>query len=412
MPKPILIRGARQLLTLRGSAGPRRGGALRELGIIVDGAVLISDGLIREVGPSRRVEALAAARHAEEISAAGCVVLPGFVDAHTHLVSGPARPSESFNRERSNEAYWRHLQQTSRHTMEAQGMHLLENFVRHGTTTIEAKSGFGVSETGELKILRTHMALNRRTSMLVSTFMGTRWAPAGSTTGEYIEWMCSYLLPLVKRRRLAEFADICCDCGVFTAEQAHRYLSTAKQLGFIPKMHAGQKANIGAVVEAVRLGAATIDHVVFVSESDIELLAESNTIATLLPGPVFFTGSGRYPDARKLIDAGVAVALGSNYNPDTSPSQSMQMMISLACRNMDMTVAEALSAATINGAHALRRADRVGSLEYGKAADLVILDMSDYREIPYRFGVNAVQVTVKNGQVIFRRSGVPWPLRR
>ena len=388
---------------------PRRGAALRELGIISDGAVLIRDGVIREVGPSRRVEALAEARHADEIDASGRVVMPGFVDSHTHLVGGPQAPVEGNCPLQPLEAFAKIVQQTSQRTLERRGFAVLEDFVRHGTTMIEAKSGFGVDEAGELKILRTHAALNRRTSMLASTFMGTLWLPPGSSSGEYIDWMCSRMLPLLKRRRLAEFADICCERDMFSIEQSRRFLSVARELGFIPKMHAGETANTGAVEEAVRLGAASVDHVVLVNESDVEMLAGSHTIATLLPGPVFFTGRGRYAPARSLIDGGAAVALATDYNSHTSPSQNMQMMIVLACRKMGMTVAEAISAATINGAHALRRASSRGSIEPGKIADLVILRIPNYREIPSHFGVNLVETTIKNGAVVFQRSKIAWP---
>jgi imidazolonepropionase len=388
---------------------PRRGNALGELTVIADGAVLIRDGRIEEVGTSRRVEALHKARGADEISAVGRVVMPGFVDSHTHLVSGPARPYQYSLHPIPAEAYWKPLQQTSRYTIEAQCFRLLEEFIRHGTTTLEAKSGFGMNERGELKILRAHAALNRKVPMLVSTFMGTRWLPEGSTPDEYIHWMCEHMLPLIKRRRLAEFADIYCDRGMFSVDQSRRFLSAARQLGFGLKMHAGQVANIGAIPEAIRLGVTSADHLIHVDEYDVALLAASGTIATLLPGPVFFTGAGRYPPARKLIDEGVAVALGTDYNTHTSQSQNMQMMISLACRQMGMTAGEAISAATINGAHAVRRAHRVGSIETGKAADLAILDVSDYREIPYHFGVNLVYMTLKDGRVLCRRSNVHWP---
>ncbi len=361
------------------------------------------------MGTSRRVEALHKARGADEISAVGRVVMPGFVDSHTHLVSGPARPYQYSLDAMPAEAYWKPLQQTSRYTIEAQCFRLLEDFIRHGTTTLEAKSGFGMNERGELKILRVHAALNRKVPMLVSTFMGTRWLPEGSTPDEYIQWMCEHMLPLIKRRRLAEFADIYCDQGMFSIGQSRRFLSAARQLGFGLKMHAGQVANIGAIPAAMRLGVTSADHLIHVDEYDIALLAASPAIATLLPGPVFFSGSGRYAPARKLIDEGVAVALATDYNPHTSQSQNMQMMISLACRKMGMTAGEAISAATINGAHALGRAHRVGSLEAGKAADLAILDVSDYREIPYHFGVNLVYMTLKDGRVLCRRSNVHWP---
>ncbi len=396
------------MLTLRGTTLPRRGAALGDVTVITDGAVLIRDGLIDEVGTSRRVEALEKSRNADEISAAGRVIMPGFVDSHAHLVSGPARPYQ-YQETMPADAHWKALQKTSRHTVEAQSLRLLEDFIRHGTTTLEAKSGFGMNERGELKILRAHKALNRRLPMVVSTFMGTRWLPEGSSPEEYVNWMCQHMLPLVKRRRLAEFADIYCDFNMFSVALAVRFLSAAKQLGFGLKVHAGQVANIGAIPEAIRLGVVSADHLIHVSNSDIAMLVASDTIATLLPGPVFFANTGRYPPARKMIDAGVAVALATDYNPHTSQSQNIQMMISLACRKMGMTVEEAIAAATINGAYALRCADRVGSLETGKAADLLILDVSDYREIPYHYGVNLVYMTMKNGRVLYRRSNIQWP---
>jgi imidazolonepropionase len=406
--RAILIRGARQLLTLRGPPIPRRGAALRELTIISDGAVLVQDGLIREVNTSRRVEALADARLAIEIDASGCVVMPGFVDCHTHLVAGPRRPVEDDGPRKAPETCWKNVKQTSRRTLEARSLAVLEDFVRHGTTMIEAKSGFGCDEAGEIKVLRTHATLNRRTSMLASTFMGTLWLPPDSSSGEYIDWMCSRMLPLLKRRRLAEFADIRCERDVFSVEQARRYLNAARQLGLIPKMHAGETANIGAVTEAVRLGAASVDHLVFLGEHDVEMLAGSHTIATLLPGPVFFNGSGRYAPARSLIDGGAAIALGTDYNPYTSPSPNMQMAIVLACRKMGMTAAEAISAATINGAHALRRAASRGSIERDKVADLIILRIPDYRDLSAHFGVNLVETTILHGAVVFQRSKIEW----
>jgi len=406
--RSILIRGARQLLTLHGPPGPRRGAGLQELGIIADGAVLIRDGLIHDVGPSRRVEALIEARNAAEINAAGRVVLPGFVDSHTHLVAGPLRAMDS-GRPSQTEAYSKIIQLTSQRSLETQGLRLLEDFVRHGTTTVEAKSGLGANERGELKILRANAVLNRRTQMVASTFTATRRVSSESSSGEYLEGVCTRILPVIRRRRLAEFADIYAESGIFSIEQVRRYLSGAKSLGFAPKVQTGQTGSSGAVAEAVRFGAVSVDHLLYVSDDDLQALAESNTIATLLPGSVFFKGTGRFAPARTLIERGAAVALATNYNPLTSPSRSMQMMIALACLKMGMTAAEAISAATINGACAVRRSDRIGSLEYGKQADVILLAISDYREIPYHFGVNLVDAVLRSGQVVYRRSEVKWP---
>ncbi len=422
MSKITLIRGARQLLTLRGPSGPRRGPDLRNLGLIQDGALLIVDGMVEEVGPSRRLENLALAREANEIDASGCVVMPGFVDSHTHLVGGQARLADYEMRlagathdqiEQAGGgplALAKSIQELSLRTLETLAMRSLEEAIRHGTTALEAKSGFGITDAGEIKILRVHSALQKQPVSIVSTFLCARAAPGfEDRTDEYLEWICGHVLPLVKRRKLAEFVDIRCEEGAFTVEQARRYLTAARRLGFLLKLHSGPRSNSGTVRMAAELGATSVDHVTDPTEEEIALLAASGSVATLLPGAVFYLGSQHYAPARKLIDNGVAVALATNYNPETSPSQNMQMIIALACRTMHMTPAEALSAATFNAAHALGRASSLGSLEAGKRADLLILSVPDYREIPYHFGVNLVDLVMKNGRVLVERSEVRWP---
>ena len=416
------MRGARQLLTLRGPNGPHRGADLRNLGIIHDGAVLIVDGLIREVGPTRRLENLAEARQADEIDADGCVVLPGFVDSHTHLIGGPARlfdyemglagatRAEIASAGGGFDAIYKVMQDVSGHTLEAQAVRILGECIRQGTTTLEAKSGYGVTDTAELKILRAHATLNERFGNIVSTFMTALEIPKdhGKLPGEYINWVRSKLLPVVQRRKLARFVDIVCDREVFSLEETSRLLLAARNLGFGLKMHAAEHANIGAVKLAVELWAVSVDHLVHVDETDIQALAGSSTIATLLPGSVFYQGGDRYAPARTLIDQGAAVALATNYNPETCPTHNMQMIISLACNKMNMTPAEAISSATINGAHAVGMGAQIGSIEVGKQADLVILDVPDYREIPYHFGVNLVRTTIKKGRPIYQASEVLW----
>jgi imidazolonepropionase len=421
--KSILIRGARQLLTLRGSSDPRRGAGLRDLGVIQDGAVLIEGGVIREVGPGRRIENLAAARGAHEINACGRVVMPGFVDSHTYVVSGNPRtadyemhvsgatPGQILESGGGHAAVYNAMQRTSGKTLRNQAARTLERCVRHGTTTLESKSGYGITQAAELKILRVQKMLRKQPISMVSTFMA-RFVPGknGMTPSGYIDWLCGSMLPLVRKRGLAEFADIFCEEGVFTADESRRYLSTAQRLGLGLKMHTGQFVNGGGIATAIELGATSVEHAIYINDQEARLLAPSSTIVTLLPGPVFYLGAQRYAPARMLIDRGAAVALASDHNPETSPSHNMQMMLSLACREMSMTPAEAISAATINGAHALRRADRIGSLEPGKAADLIVVGVPDYREIPYHFGDNLVETTMKRGNVIYRAAEVQWPL--
>jgi imidazolonepropionase len=418
----VLIRGARQLLTLRGPSQPRRGTAMRDLGIIEDGAVLIQDGVIVSLGPSRRVENLTMARQAREIDASGRVVAPGFVDSHTHLVCGPSRLLD-YEMRLAGRSYQqiaeagggilaslRAVRETPIRRLTLQAQRILRCCVLHGTTTLEAKSGYGLDETGERKGLRAVQALQGKPLDLVATYLGAHAVPPeyAGRADDYIYWMCTYMMPKIRRRRLARFADVHYERGAFSLEQARRYLTAARDLGFLLKIHAHQFSHSGAVRLAVEMGAVSADHLDYSEDDDARMLAGSATIATLLPGAVFHLGLERYAPARALIDAGAAVALATDFNPGTSPTCNMQIILSLACTQMRMTPAEAITAATINGAHALACGDRVGSIEAGKRADLVMFDTSDYREIPYHFGVNLVAMTMKKGAVLCATEKMKW----
>jgi imidazolonepropionase len=409
-----LIRGASQLLTLSGGSGPRRGAALRDLGLVTRGAVLIQDGVIVAAGPARHVEKLPQARRAREIDARGSVVMPGFVDSHTHLIFGRPRLTD-YEMRLAGAGYAeiaaagggilssvQAVRALPAARLESQGRAFLAAMARHGTTSLEAKSGYGLDETAEIKTLRVLARLAGNPLDIAPTYLGAHVPPPEyrGHADAYVEWMGSQVMPRIRRCKLARFADVYCDAGAFTLEQARRYLAHARKAGFELKIHAEQFARTGAALLAVELGAASADHLEQAGEAEIRALAESNTLATLLPGAVFHLGLHAYPPARALIDAGAAVALATDFNPGTSPTYSMQMVLSLACTEMRMTPAEAITAATINGAHAIRSADRLGSLEPGKQADVIVLNVPDYRELPYYFGANHVRLTIKRGVIL------------
>lgn len=415
MNNRLLVRGARQLLTLRGPAAPRRGAQLRELAILEYGAMLVEDGVVTHIGPSRRIENLASARGARELDAAGRVIMPGFVDSHTHLVHGPPR-LDDYDARLQGRTYaeiaaggggirytMRAVAATSAKRLTAQARGHLATMARYGTTTVEAKSGYGQEDAIELRLLRIAKALNDDPLTVLPTFLGLHVTPPaydGDSEG-YRRHVTTDLLPRVAAAKLTRFADAYCDSGAFTVPQVREYLAAAARHGLEVKIHASQFAEIGAVALALEFQALSADHLEAIGPAQVEALARSQTIATLLPGSVFHLGLQRYAPARALIDAGAAVALATDFNPGTSPSCSMQMTLSLACAQMRMTPAEALSAATINGAHALGLAGQCGSLEAGKDGDFLVLNVSDYRELPYAFGLNHVAMTVKRGTVIY-----------
>jgi imidazolonepropionase len=425
MPHTLLVRGARQLLTLHGARAPRRGRALAELGIIADGALLARDGIIEEVGPTRRVENLALARGAEEIDASGMVVIPGFVDSHTHVVHGlpwlddyEARIA-GVNPLEAMTGWKRGIESVKADTtprLETRTRRALDGMVRHGTTTCEVKSGYGCDAQADLKALRVLERLDGRPLDIVRSYLAVTSLLAsgrGRPAAPDLDRERSQTLPAIARRKLARFADVYVDAGDNVADATARYLETARELGFGLKIHTDQFRRSGGVALALQHGALSVDHLEYAEPEDVAALARSSVIATLLPGSGFHLGSTRYAPARALVDSGAAIALASNFNPNTCPTYNMQMVLSLACTHMRLTPAEAISAATINGAHALGRADKAGSLEVGKSADLLVLNVAEYREIPYHFGVNTVHMTVKRGRVIYREGVVePRPPER
>ncbi len=417
MANPLLITGASQLLTLHGS-GPRRGDSLSNLGLIKDGALLVRDGLIAVVGTRAEVEALPEARGAEKLDLGGRVALPGFVDSHTHLIHAASR-AEEYELKIAGASYEeiarkgggilnsvKKLRAATSEALKKRALAALKQFAAHGTTTIEAKSGYGLDVTSELKILRLHKELAAEQPLeIVSTFLGAHVVPVefrGKAGGaeRYIQLIEQNMLPEIGESRLAEFCDVFCDRGAFTVEQSKRVLQAGRQWGLSPRLHAEQLSRTGAARLAILLRAASCDHLEHVNKGDIQALGKSETVATLLPGCDFHLGLKQYAPARALIEAGAIVSLATDYNPGTSPTLSMPMILSLACAQLRMTPAEAIAAATMNAAYALRREKDIGSLEVGKQADIAVFEVADYREIPYYFGVSHCWMTVKRGRVI------------
>jgi imidazolonepropionase len=416
--RPLFFRNAAQLLTLAGPPIPRRGTALGELGIIRDGGILTRGPRIARVGPSRDLEVEARRLKARAIDCRGCVIMPGFVDSHTHLVFAGSRVEDYEQRIRGKtyeeiaaagggiRLSARLLRQASPRELVAQASWFLGEFAAHGTTAIEVKTGYGLDVSGEMKILKVIGQLRRISPLeLVPTLLAAHALPAEykGRSKAYVNLMARRLIPAVARKKLAEFVDCFSDRGAFSVAECRRLLAAGVRHGLIPRLHAEQLSRTGASRLAVELGAASADHLDHVTDADIRALARSDVIVTLLPGANFHLGLRRYPPARRLIEAGAAVALATDFNPGSSPTLNMQFILSLACTAMRMTPAEAISAATINAAYSLRRGHRLGSLEPGKQADLAVMDVSDYREIPYYFGWNHCVLTVKRGRIVYSR---------
>src|SRR5215208_381778 len=399
--KTLAVVNCSRLVTLAGPARPRVGPELRELGIVANGGMFVRDGLIESVGSRDEIESLIES-DTEVGDALGRVVLPGFVDAHTHPVFGGTRVDEF--EERSKGATYEEIAargggiQSTVNATRATYEELLtyecwrysEWFLRSGTTTIEAKSGYGLSLEDELKILRIVKRLGRETSLrYVPTFLGAHSIPAEyrSRRDEYVSLIIEEMLPAVAEQKLAEFCDVFCEQKVFTTDEAWKILSAARCHGMGLRIHADQLSLSGGAQLAAELGTVTADHLEHTDAAGIAALKEAFVQPVLLPGSVYALGSTHYPAAREMIDAGLAVVLATDFNPGSSPTPSMTMILSLAATHMKMTPAEAITAATINAAYSLNRGDKLGSLEPGKIADFVIHDCEDYRELSYFFGI-------------------------
>jgi imidazolonepropionase len=421
MQPPLLLANIGQLLTLRaasGKPGPRRASDLKELGIIEDGAVLCIGGKIVSVGATK--DALSDPwlkknrKKVLEIDCAGKVVLPGFVDSHTHPVFVSPRLVD-FEQRIAGASYEEiaaagggiqssveGVRRAGKRELAEKVLAALRDMAAHGTTTVEAKSGYGLTVQSELKSLKAiREAASRWPGTVIATLLGAHVVPKEfqGRSQKYVEVVCRQMIPQAAKRKLAQFVDVFCDEGAFTAAETQQIFEAAEQHGLSVRAHMCQLTET-ALRPFLRFNPASFDHMDHVNEEDIAELATRDTIATLVPGANYFLGLKEYPRARKLIDAGVPVALATDYNPGTSPTLSMPMAMSLGCTHMKMSPEEAIAAATINGAWALRVANRKGSIEAGKDADLAVFAVEDYREIPYWFGINRCVMTTMIGIVI------------
>ncbi len=400
--------------------GPRRGSDLKDLGIIHDAAVLCLGGKIVSVGSTQ--DALRdpwIRKHRKkitEIDCSGKVVLPGFVDSHAHPVFVSPRLID-FEKRIEGASYEQiaaagggirssleGVRKAAKSALIAKVADVLRDMAAYGTTTVEAKSGYGLTVESEMKSLEViKQAASRWPGTVVPTLLGAHVVPKEfqGCSQKYVEIVCKEMIPRAAERKLARFVDVFCDKGAFTSEETEQIFQAAAQHGLSVRAHMGQLSET-RLAPFLRFDPASFDHMDHVHDDDVAALAKSDTVATLVPGANYFLGLKDYPNARRLIDAGVAVALATDYNPGTSPTISMPMAMSLACTHMKMSPAEAIAAATINGAWALRLADRKGSIEPGKDADLAVFDVEDYREIPYWFGANHCSMTIANGVIVKR----------
>ena len=408
----LAVLRASQLVTLTGPKRPRAGRELSELVIIPEGGMLIRNGRIDVVAPSNEIEKKAG--DAEVIDARGKIVLPGFVDAHTHLVFAGNR-LDDFERRARGDTYeqiaragggiWSTVEKTraaSEDDLLMQARKHADWFLRCGTTTLESKSGYGLTLEDELKILQVMKRLNQETLLeIVPTFLGAHAVPRKMHADEYVDLVVDEMLPRVTSGNLAEFCDVFCERNYFNVDQSRRILSAAKKLGLKLRIHADQLSNSGASTLAAELKTTTADHLEETDERGIALLKSAGVQPVLLPGSVYALGSTHYPRARQMVEAGLSVVIATDFNPGSSPTPSMPMILSLACTQMKMSPAEAISASTINAAYSLGRGDQIGSLEQGKFANFAIFDCEDYRELAYWFGVPLTHGVYVKGKKVY-----------
>ncbi len=418
--RKMLIKNAAELVTCSGNCA-KKGKEMSELHVIPDGAVVIEDGIITAAGSTQEVCAHLNEANYQVIDASGKAVLPGFVDSHTHLVFGGYR-AEEFSWRLRGDSYMEIMQRgggiinTVKATREATKAELLisakkrlDSMLSFGVTTVEGKSGYGLDGETEIKQLEVMQQLNQEHPVdVVSTFLGAHAVPNEykGRESEFIDFLIDKVLPVVSARKLAEFCDVFCEKNVFSVEQSRRLLCKAQELGLGAKLHADEIVQLGGAELAAELGAVSADHLLQASDEGINALAQAGVVATLLPGTAFSLKES-YARGRFMIDQGCAVALATDMNPGSCFTESIPLIFALAVLYMNLSIEEALTAYTINGAAAVGRADKIGSLDVGKQGDLVILEFPSYQYIPYHIGVSTIEKVVKRGLLAYDKIGMP-----
>lgn len=416
MTNRIIIKNANDLVTCSGFSA-KKGKEMSQLNILNQGALIIEDGLIKAVGETKAIISDSLEKNSIVIDASGKTVLPGFVDSHTHFVFGGYR-AEEFGWRLQGDDYMSIMKRgggianSVNATREETflklcdiGFKRLNSMLSFGVTTVEGKSGYGLDYETELKQLRIMKELNEQHPVdIVSTFMGAHSVPIQykGKSDDYIEYIIHHVLNDVAKEQLAEYCDVFCEEGVFSVEQSRTLLKAARDLGLKIKLHADEIVNLGGAKLASELKAVTADHLLMASDEGLLALRDSGTIATLLPGTAFSLKEA-YARARFMIDQGLAVALATDFNPGSCYTESIPLIISLATLNMNMSLEEAITALTINGAAALNRADLIGSLDIGKIGDVVIHDCPSYQFLSYHMGVNMVETVIKKGKIVYHK---------
>jgi imidazolonepropionase len=409
----LILHNASQVATVAAKGAPHKAGrAMREIGVVQNASVIIAGEKISAVLPTRDVQIT---KVDTLVDCTNKVLLPGFVDSHTHAVFAGSRANE-FAMRLEGKSYqeiaaagggivssMRAVRNASKDELKTLTGKRLKGILRHGTTTVEVKSGYGLDTLNEVKLLEAVKESRKSSPIEVhTTFLGAHAVPPEfkGKQSEYVSLVINEMLPEIARHNLAEFCDVFCDEGYFTVEESEKIFNAAKQYGMRPKVHADELAQTGGAEMAARVGALSADHLLCVNASGIAAMKRANVVATLLPGTAYFLGLP-YAPARTMIDDGLIVAIASDFNPGSSPTFNMQMIISLACTQMKMTVEEAISASTVNGAAALGLGNVIGSIEPGKQADIAIFDAPDYRDIAYYYGANLVTSVMKRGAVVY-----------